>query len=321
MKKSKKELVKKIFKSFSIIVIFMALFWSRGFTLGEVFLYENISGYKLNSGKKLEIYNEDYKEFEVIGKNEISFYDAKNNTPSSQKIDFTKLNDLATLKKNFYIVDKKTKKNGDFPKVLIFHTHSHEMFKDSNPNNLFEGIVGAGERLKQRLEEKGIKCIHNTDRFDVVNGKTQITGAYERMEPTIRKILSDNPSIEVVIDMHRDGIDESKKLVKNINGKPTAQVMFFNGLCHILQDGKLTETEGLTNAYLHTNLAFSFALQSKSKELFPNFSRGIYLNAYRYSLHLSPKSTLIEVGAQNNTKEEIFNAIDLLAEVISEVCD
>lgn len=183
----------------------------------------------------------------------------------------------------------------------------------------FEGIVGAGERLKEKLEQKGVKCIHCTERFDVVDGKTKIMGAYERMEPAIRKILSDNPSIEVVIDLHRDGIDESKKLVTTINGKKTAKIMFFNGLCRIMKDDNLKETEGLSNPYIKTNLAFSFNMQAKAKELYPGFSRGIYLNAYRYSLHMMPKSTLIEVGAQNNTKEEIFNAVDLIAEILSNV--
>jgi len=312
-----------------------------GFALGEIFLYENIPGYSIVSdGELVDVFNEDYSEVDVVGENEVSFYETSQNSIKSQKVDFSKLSDLSELRKNFYIVDKKTlmtkdyfniddflntnlkiKKSGDFPKVLIFHTHSHEMFADSNPNDIYEGVVGAGERLKKKLEEKGIKCIHNTERFDVVDGKTKIMGAYERMEPAIRKVLSDNPSIEVVIDLHRDGIDESKKLVTMVNGKQTAQIMFFNGLCRIVKNGKLEETEGLSSPYIKANLAFSFNMQAKAKEMYPGFSRGIYLNAYRYSLHMAPKSTLVEVGAQNNTKEEIFNAIDLLADIITSVID
>lgn len=317
----------------------LAFFYGGGPSLGELFLYENIAGYGLfeNGEEGIDVFNEDYREIDVAGENEVSFYEA-GEALAAKKADISKLKDLAQLRKSFYIVDKKTlmtrdyfdvdkfmktdlkiKKTGDFPKVLIFHTHSHEMFKDSDQNNLYDGIVGAGERLKNGLEKKGIKCIHCTERFDVVDGKIKIMGAYERMEPAIRKILSDNPSIEVVIDLHRDGIDESKRLVTNINGKPTAKIMFFNGLCRILNDGKLEETEGLKNPYVPENLAFSFNMNLKANEKFAGFSRGIYLNAYRYSLHFMPKSTLIEMGAQNNTKEEIFNAADLLAEVIADV--
>ncbi len=345
---------KKIFKILKVSIFFsfvgfilFQMFFGNYFVLGEMFLYDSVPKYNFQTSKfysdnqneyaeSVDVYNESYQEIEVAGKNDITIYDGQ--VANNGKIDISKLRNISELRKNFYIVDGRTmmtkdyfdvdkfvstdlkiKPNGDFPKVLIFHTHSHEMFKDSDTNNLYDGIVGAGERLKQRLEEKGIKCIHNTDRFDVVDGKTKILGAYERMEAPIRKILADNPSIEIVIDLHRDGIDESKKLVTNINGKQVAKIMFFNGICRILKDGKLQETEGLTNPYVQSNLAFSFNLASKAKEKYPNFIRGIYVNAYRYSLHFMPKSTLIEIGAQNNTKEEVFNAVDLLADVIYDV--
>lgn len=335
---------KKFFKILHTCAVCLSAFFLVSFfgnvTLENLFLYGNIIGYHFwgedGSFFGIDVFNEDYREIDVAGENEVSFYEE--GKTASSKIDLSKLKNLSELKKSCYIVDKKTlmtrdyfdidkfmsadlkiKKNGDFPKVLIFHTHSHEMFKDSNPDNLYDGIVGAGERLKEKLEEKGIKCVHCTDRFDMVDGKVKIMGAYERMEPAIRKILSDNPSIEVVIDLHRDGIDESKRLVTTINGKPTAKLMFFNGLCRILDDGKLIETEGLSNPYVPDNLAFSFNMNLKAREMYDGLSRGIYLNAYRYSLHFLPKSTLIEIGAQNNTKEEIFNAVDLLADVIEKV--
>ena len=115
---------------------------------------------------------------------------------------------------------------------MIFHTHAHEGFADSDMSKgLSEGIWGAGEELKRILEEEyGIGVLHDDGQYDMVNGKGQITGAYERMEPPIRKILAEHPSIEVCIDLHRDGVGDSTRLVTNVNGKPCAQVMFFNGL-------------------------------------------------------------------------------------------
>ena len=77
------------------------------------------------------------------------------------------------------------------------------MFADSK--DISEGIIGAGNRLAKNLEEKyGIKCLHITDSFDTVNGKVQRDGAYERAEPVIKKVLAENPSIELVIDLHRE---------------------------------------------------------------------------------------------------------------------
>lgn len=299
-----------------------------------------------NKSKSKEDSKNTQEAVEVIGINDVDYQPEPDNSniqnhfvKDNLKFDLEKLKDLSYLRQNFYIVDKKTgmtsdyfnaekflnadlsiTKQGDMPKILVFHTHSREMFADSNTSDINEGIVGAGNRLCSVLENKyGIKTIHHTGSYDVVDGKTQIMGAYERMEPAIRKILADNPSIEVVIDLHRDGVNENVKLVKNINGKPTAQIMFFNGLCRINQNGKLNDISNLKNPYVDTNLALSFNMQLVANSLYPGFTRKVYLNAYRYSLHMSPKSMLIEAGAQTNTKEEIYNAMDILAEILNDV--
>ena len=252
--------------------------------------------------------------------------------------DINQLRNFDYLKGKFYIVDSRTDLlesdidvdsflNMDFsidnssngPKVLIFHTHSHEMYADSDPSKgLGEGIWGVGEELKNILEnEYGISVLHDNGRYDVVDGKNQILGAYERMEPAIQKILDENPSIEVVIDMHRDGVNEDVRLVSEVNGKTCAQIMFFNGLCRLNQNGTLTELDYLPNTYLKDNLSFSFNLQLLANKLYPSFTRRIYVNAYRYSLHMKPKSLLIEVGAQTNTKQEALNAMEPLADIMS----
>lgn len=282
---------------------------------------------------------------EVVGINDVIIQEGTDNSNiqthfSNEKItvqNIDKLRDMNYLKQNFYIVDKKTGMTNDYfnvdnfintdlsieksdePKILIFHTHASEMFADSDKSNIYDGIVGVGEKLKECLENNyGIKSIHNVERFDVVNGKSQIIGAYERMEPVIKKVIEENPSIEMVIDLHRDGVNENTRLVKNINGKDTAQIMFFNGLCRLYQNGSLNQIS-ISNPYIKDNLALSFNMQLTANTLYPGFTRKVYLNAYRYSLHMMPKSMLIEVGAQTNTKQEAFNSAELIAEIIARV--
>lgn len=93
----------------------------------------------------------------------------------------------------------------------------------------------------------------------MVNGKGQITGAYERMEPPIRKILAEHPSIEVCIDLHRDGVGGSTRLVTNINGQALRAGDVFNGLCRLNKNGTTQAISGLENPYLKENLAFSLS--------------------------------------------------------------
>ena len=343
--------MKKIRLLFIGALMLAAVLYRNGDSAKELLLYE---GLPLMGEKSEETYFENSQiigrddienEIEqVISKDEISFdigtqtgLQRSNGEASENAEDIAKFRDLDVLRRNCYIVDSKTAMTSDLfdvdkfmaadlrvtrddkPRILVFHTHAHEMFADSDTSDINEGIVGAGEKFCKKLEEYGIKTIHITDSFDIVDGHLQIMGAYERMEPVIMKVLEENPSVEMVIDMHRDGVNEDYRPVTEINGKSTAKIMLFNGLCRINENGSLTDIAELPNPYLPTNLTLSFRLQNAMMKGDPGFSRGIYLNAYRYSLNMKDKSILAEVGAQTNTKEEIYNAVELFAKYINDV--
>jgi stage II sporulation protein P len=148
------------------------------------------------------------------------------------------------------------------------------------------------------------------------NGELDRNKAYTRAEPVIAGILSENPSIQIVIDLHRDGVGENVRLVKEIEGKPTAQVMFFNGLSYSAKNG---EIDYLPNPYIQNNLALTMQMKLASDSLVPGFARKIYLKSLRFNLHLHPGIMLIEAGAQNNTVEEMRNAMEVLARVLGDV--
>lgn len=252
---------------------------------------------------------------------------------ADQSID--KLRDFEYLLSNFYTVDSSTmigaeqlnvddllgrnmkiSREGKEPKILIFHTHSQETFVDSVPGDVSTGIVGIGQYLTELLNAKGIPTLHDFGVYDIINGKLDRSEAYENAEASIRPILEANPSIEVAIDLHRDGVAETTHLVTQINGKPTARIMYFNGLSRSRTNGDITY---LYNPYIQDNLAFSLQMQLASERMYPGFVRHIYLKAYRYNLHLLPKSLLIEAGAQTNTVEEMKNAMEVLADTLCEV--
>ena len=119
-----------------------------------------------------------------------------------------------------------------------------------------------------------------------------------------------------MIDLHGEGVNGSKRLVTEINGKPTAQIMFFNGLSRTKESGELTS---LPNPYQAENLAFSFQMEYEAEQYYPGFSRCIYLKGYRYNLHLRPRSVLLEVGAQTNTVEEVKNAMGPFSDILHKV--
>lgn len=246
-----------------------------------------------------------------------------------------RLRDFDYLLSNFYTVDSSTmigpeqlnaddllgrsmkinrKEKG--PKILIFHTHSQEEFVDSIPGDPSTSIVGIGDYLTELLNQKGIETIHDRGVYDIINGQLDRSNAYEYAEAGVRPILEANPTIEVAIDLHRDGVAEGTHLVTEVNGKPTAKIMYFNGLSRTRANGDITY---LPNPYIQDNLAFSLQMELASERMFPGFARHIYLRAYRYNLHLLPKSLLIEAGAQTNTVQEMKNAMEVLAETLYQV--
>lgn len=251
--------------------------------------------------QKTKIDLDDYILYEKLIKD---FYTVDpNTTANSEMINVEKLMGI----------DMRVDKNTEGPQILIYHTHSQETFADSIKGDSGTSIVGVGQHLSDLLTDTyGYQVLHHTGEYD----KKTRDDAYTRALPEIQKILEENPTIQVVIDLHRDEMPEKTRLVTEVDGKKTAKFMFFNGLSWSKKTGQIRY---LKNPNLQENLAFSFQLQKKANEYYPGLARRIYLKQYRYNMHVCPKTTLIELGAQNNTVEEVMNACEPLAEILDMV--
>lgn len=205
-------------------------------------------------------------------------------------------------------------KTGEY-QILIYHTHSQEAYADSVPGDASQTVVGMGDLLEECLEGYGYSVMHHKGIYDMTDGQLDRDPAYTRALPVISSILEAHPEIQVVIDLHRDGVAEDVHLVQEINGTQTARIMYFNGLCR----SETGEIEGLSNPYRQENMAFSLQMALTTMARYPGLTRCIYLRSNRYNLHLRGRSALIEVGAQTNTVEEVRNAIPIVADVINQV--
>lgn len=211
--------------------------------------------------------------------------------------------------------DLSIRKNPQVPQILIYHTHSQEEFVDSVPGDTETSIVGMGEVLAEALRGYGYQVIHDTGVYDLIDGVPDRSAAYDYARVAVENILQEYPTIEVIIDLHRDGVD-GQKFVTEIDGKPTSMIMFFNGISRNSQDEPIAY---LANPYTQQNLAFSLQLELAAREKYPGYTRNIYLKAERFNLHLRPRSLLVEAGTQLNTVEEEKNAMQPLADLLHEV--
>ncbi len=205
------------------------------------------------------------------------------------------------------------------PSVLIYHTHTTETYelldrgfytneKSSRSENSGENMVRVGEEICKVLEENGYKTIHDKTIYD-----KEYSGAYERSCENISKILKDNPSIQIVLDIHRDAIyqkDGSRvKTVTEINGRKAAQIMIISGC----EDGNVTNFPNWEK-----NLFFAVQLQNKLKNDNPQLVRPLMFCSRKYNMHLIPCSLLIEIGTDANTLSEAVYSAELFARSLSE---
>lgn len=296
-------------------------------------LTEDEATYAILAKKQAEEENSVDENGQLIGKDKSE--ETRQASVPTMDLSMERLNDFEYLVSNFYTVDSVTYINPSElnasellgkdlridlstggSKILIYHTHSQETFADSD-NDPSTSIVGIGRYLTEILNNKyKIPTMHHEGVYDLINGKLDRSEAYEFAKPEVEQILAENPSIEVVIDLHRDGVADTTHLVTEINGKPTAQIMFFNGLSRTRVNGDLA---GMANPYLQDNLAFSLQMKIAAETKYPGFARRNYLRGYKNNMDLMPRMLLIEAGAQTNTVEEMRNAMEVLADLLNSV--
>lgn len=207
----------------------------------------------------------------------------------------------------------------DEPQVLIVHTHGSESYKpdDAFPYTPTENerttdtrysVVRVGDELTQILEKNGIPTEHCRDIFD----SPVYSGSYDRSLAAIDAALEAHPSIQVVIDLHRDSIlTDSGKAYKTsctIDGAEMAQLMFVVG----------TDDGGLQHDHWRDNLNYVVGLQYALNRTYPTLMRPVNLRTQRFNQHARTGSILVEVGSSGNTMSEALSAIRLFGQVLSD---
>lgn len=195
----------------------------------------------------------------------------------------------------------------DKPSVLIFHTHTTETYQIldrgfyetgfmTRSNDSAVNMVRVGKAICSEIEKAGYGVIHDTEIHDA-----SYNGAYAHSRKSVEEYLEKYPSIQVVLDIHRDAIQLSDgtkiKPTAEIKGKKAAQIMIISG-CQ-------EEGNPITNLPdWRYNLTFAVHLQNKLEELFEGITRPLYFCPRSYNMNVTHCSLLVEVGSDSNTLEE-----------------
>ncbi|MDR3588565.1 MAG: stage II sporulation protein P [Negativicutes bacterium] len=210
---------------------------------------------------------------------------------------------------NFPKFEWKTITPSGKPLVGIYHTHTAESFIPSSgvahkPGGQRGDIVDVGEALVKRLAQHGITAVQSKNIHDYPS----FMKAYGPSEVTARKMLEENPSIQMLLDIHRDA-DKRENATAVINGVPMAKITMVVGMGQ----------PDLVQPHWQQNHAFAKLVDAKLNQYYPGLSRGIQLVEWRYNQHLHPRALLLEVGCQENSKEEVIASIELLGDILAEI--
>lgn len=198
---------------------------------------------------------------------------------------------------------------GDSPTVLILHTHGTESYSGTEGYRSLDdsqNMLSIGDRLAARLEEQGVTVLHDRTLHDEIS----YNGSYTLARQTIEQYLEQYPSIQLVLDIHRDAAEDANG--NQINYTATtpegeaAKLMLVMG----------TDAGGLSHPAWQENMALAVKLQVTLEKICPGICRPIYVRTSRFNQDLSPGALLIEVGAAGNSQQEALLAADTLAQGI-----
>lgn len=208
--------------------------------------------------------------------------------------------------------------SGDGPKILIVHTHTSEAYTPSDGWEYEESdnlrtiddtcnMLRIGDEIASVLEDAGIEVLHDRTYHDY----PVYNGAYSRALTTIEAYLEDYPSIQMVLDVHRDASENPDGTLSDptvtIDGQESAQLLLVVG----------TDAGGLEHPNWQENLSAALKLQVLLSQAAPGICRDLDLRTERFNQHVTAGSLLVEIGSAGNTMEEALLAARIFAEAVA----
>lgn len=216
-----------------------------------------------------------------------------------------------------------TASNSNGPLVLVLHTHASEAYlppqvsylagnigREIYSTDQSRSVIAVGKALCKVLNQNGISAVQCLDQHGK-NGTLQ--NSYQGAAACIESYLKKYPSIQYVIDLHRDGIlNDSGELVRTVvdrEGESYGQIMAIVG----------TDGNGTEHPTWQTNLSLALRLTEGLERQVKNICRSIYLRNSSYNQELAPNALLLEIGSAGNTQEEAIRSAELVGAVLSDL--
>lgn len=200
------------------------------------------------------------------------------------------------------------------PKVLIYHTHTHEAYaqvaddpyeeteawRTADPSH---SVVRVGEALAELLSAQGFEVTHDTTDHE----PPQLSTAYARSLETLEGYAGE--AFDLYIDLHRDAYNPTLADCAHVNGQEAAQLMLLIG------NGGNYEIRPDYEA----NLQFAYLLTDRLNSRAAGICREVMVKNGRYNQHVGTPAILIEVGHNENTLAQALASMPTLADALADI--
>ena len=208
----------------------------------------------------------------------------------------------------------------DQPRVLILHTHATEAYSDGSgrygddtsfrSRDPEKNVIAVGRVIAEELEARGIGCVHCEELHDIGD----FYKSYDRSQASILQYLSQYPSIQYVLDVHRDAIvrGENEMIAPTVDTPEgrSAQIMLVMG----------TDAFGADHPAWEKNLSVACKLETAMNAEYP-LARPINLRGASFNEQFRAGSMLVEVGSSGNTLDEAKLAARLFARALADTME
>lgn len=253
---------------------------------------------------EVPVFKQNFGETEVAESDEghsfINSFTLNDSSVSKINPEVTKAVQNTTASKAFNAKLVKNLNEGN-PEVLIYHSHTMEAYGCNDSTDFSKSVVGVGETLVEELKKYGISAINDKS----IN--TSYDESYPRSAETVKKYLKKYGDFKIIIDLHRDSVEDKNTMTTTLNNENMAKIMF------VTADN---------NPHAKDNQKLMNKLNDMAIKLFPGLCRGVN-GMHRgknnaFNQNLSKNSILIEVGSQVNTPQESNTSAKYIARLIAE---
>ena len=237
-------------------------------------------------------------------------------TPVVREIDLNSRGEQAALSIE---VIPQTLQKGSLGRILIYHTHTYEAYKQvaEDPYQETEkwrskdeahNMVRVGEELSALLTAKGYEVVHDKGAYEPPNLSTSYTRSLKMLE----KRVANGETYDLYIDLHRDAYSDSmanRNTVQN-GQQQLAKLMMLIG-------------KGAGESYdlkpdWEKNYAIAQTITEELNSQIEGLCRNVSVKTGRFNQHIAPRCILIEAGNNENTLSEVLASRPYLADAIHE---